>query len=99
MHRSGSRTGGAGTIGDIEGEASTAALRRIFDDADRSEAVRVRALDELAARQVSGQIDWLARIARTDASIEVRKRAVRHLGRSGDPAARSALEAILRNGG
>jgi HEAT repeat protein len=83
------------SLGDIEGNEATRALERLFGS-EEDEEMRVEALQELAPRRAEGRADWLAGLALNDVSIEVRKEAVRQLGRMGDdPAARRALQRII----
>ncbi len=86
------------SLGDVEGDLSTAALRRLFDD-HPSEQIRVDALEELVRRPGGTSVAWLEELANGDVSMEVRKEAVQALGRMEDPGARQALRRILSGGG
>jgi HEAT repeat protein len=70
-------------LGDIDDPRATDALETIFDSSDL-ESLRRRALRELAERKTGDGyiVNWLAGIAHSDPSLEIRKEAVRLLGRT-----------------
>jgi len=86
-------------LGDIDDPRATDALETIFDSSD-PEPLRRRALRELAERKTGDGyiVNWLAGIAHSDPSLEIRKEAVRLLGRTNNPEARKVLEELLRIG-
>ncbi len=83
-------------LGDIDSPLAADALRRLFT-ASGDERVRRRVLRErLETMTVTGErVAFLAEVARTDASLAVRRDAVQQLGRIDDPAARRVLREIL----
>jgi len=84
------------SLGDITDTSAAQALGRIFDHSE-DERVRMVALRQRLEKMDadSERITWLEKLARGDASFEVRKEAVRQLGRIEDPAARQALRRLL----
>ena len=86
------------SLGDIEGDLASAALGRLFDVRE-DERVRRRAMEELVSRKTDDRVSWLAGLALTDPSIEIRKQAIRQLGRMKDnEEARRALKRLLNVG-
>lgn len=93
------REAAVSSLGDIAADSATQALGRIFDRSE-DERIRMAALRQRLEDidSDSERITWLDRLARGDSSFEVRKEAVRQLGRINDPAARQALRRLLDNG-
>jgi HEAT repeat protein len=83
------------SLGDIDVPAAGDALESVFNST-AAESVRRRALRELSEKRNGdpAMVNWLAGIARNDSSLEIRKEAVRQLGRTNTPQARRALEDV-----
>jgi HEAT repeat protein len=85
-------------IGSFEVPQASTALKRVFDSSE-DEDVRRRALRvRLQAMEAGEKVTWLDQVARTDPSFEVKKEAVRQLGRIHTPEALRALQRILNVG-
>lgn len=88
-----------GSLGDIDSPQAAAALERIFNSSDEERVRRVAMNEWLQTVDTNGEkVAWLARVARSDPSFEIRKEAVRQLGRTNNPEARKVLEELLRIG-
>jgi hypothetical protein len=86
------------SLGDIGHPQATAALERILRE-NQTEVLRRLAMRELVGRKTDEKVAWLASLAANDPSIEIRKEAIRQLGRlTDDPEARRALERLLKIG-
>ena len=85
-------------LGRVEGEEVDAALEGILRE-EPTEDLRRLAMRQLVGRKGEERVAWLAELATNDRSIEIRKEAVRQLGRlTNDPEARRALERLLNVG-
>lgn len=83
------------SLGDIDGPLAKAALERLFDESD-DQQLRRKVLGALVKMKGDDKVSWLAGLAAGDPSMEIRKEAIRQLGRlKDDPRARRALERIL----
>jgi hypothetical protein len=75
---------------------TTTELAALYDSlADRQ--LKGRAINLLAERGGDAALDKLARIAREDPDLDLRRQAVRRLAQSGDPRAQSFFERTLRD--
>lgn len=86
-------------LGRIDAPATIDALENVFNSTT-AESVRRRALQELVEKRNGDPetVNWLMTVARNDSSLEIRKEAVRQLGRTNTPQARRALEELIRVG-
>ncbi|GLC25461.1 HEAT repeat domain-containing protein [Roseisolibacter agri] len=75
------------------GEAATAGLTELVDDADRE--VRLQAVYALSRRPANEGVPALIRIARTHKDPAMRRQAMHWLGRSEDPRAVALFEELL----
>jgi len=93
------REAAVSSLGDISDPLAAEALAKVFRRSD-VERIRLAALRQRVSLMESDRekITWLDDLARGDASFEVRKEAVRQLGRIEDPAALEALRRLLENG-
>lgn len=82
-------------IGQAAGEAATAGLDSLVDDADEDLEVREQAVFALSQRPRGEGVPVLIRIARTSPSPSLRKKALFWLGQSEDPRALALFEEIL----
>ncbi len=86
-------------LGRIDAPAASDALENVFNSAT-AESVRRRALMELIEKRIGDPeiVNWLVSVALSDSSLEIRKEAVRQIGRTNTPQARRALEELIRVG-
>jgi len=93
------REAAVSSLGDISDPLAAEALATVFRRSEH-ERIRMAALRQRVSLMESDRekITWLNGLARDDESFEVRKEAVRLLGRIDDPAALEALRRLLDNG-
>jgi HEAT repeat protein len=93
------RQAAVSSLGDISDPLAVEALATVFRRSE-DERIRLVALRQRVSLMESDRekITWLDGLARGDESFEVRKEAVRQLGRIEDPAALEALRRLLDNG-
>ena len=82
-------------LGDMEDERAIETLGQLYDAA-RDEATRRDILDALSEAGGAAALQKIISVARSDASMAVRKHAIELLGESDDPAALTYLEGLLR---
>jgi len=87
------------SLGDIDAPATLNALEKVFNSTT-AESVRRRALRELVEKRNGDPetVTWLVAVARNDSSLDIRKEAIRQLGRTNTPQARRALEELIKVG-
>ncbi|HEX6059242.1 MAG TPA: HEAT repeat domain-containing protein [Gemmatimonadaceae bacterium] len=82
-------------VGQAAGDAATAGLDSLVDDADADLEVREQAVFALSQRPRDEGVPVLIRLARTSPSPSIRKKALFWLGQSEDPRALALFEEIL----